>query len=325
MSGCPFHRDATTSGSSGPHGYSTAQPAAAPVQAAPPLATPQAIAEDDLQCPVCLRLLHEPTALPCGHSFCGPCLRTAEAEGRLDCCAVCRAGLPEGVLRLLRPNVLLAALIEKFLPEAAAARKAEAVEDHEEDRRRHTMVRQVALRLALQGRRGAVTVQMAETSRCPFHAGARVPVNFYVARVTIAFPPGWVREEASHWDVDSTSAEWVVESYAQDDVAVPDGSVKPGVPVRLQGLQSAPELNDTEGTCGQLDPESGRWRVYVRGGQAKSVREENMAPMRELQTIVVTLHFQPRFQIPPAHALLPLRHGERKHVDAEIDSRILHH
>jgi Zinc finger, C3HC4 type (RING finger) len=48
--------------------------------------------DGDLDCPLCLRLLHKPTTTPCGHSFCRNCLlQAARFQAR---CPLCRAELP---------------------------------------------------------------------------------------------------------------------------------------------------------------------------------------------------------------------------------------
>ena len=47
---------------------------------------------DDLVCPVCLDLLHEPFQVdPCGHVFCEPCLRRLGQKNPMNCtCPLCR-------------------------------------------------------------------------------------------------------------------------------------------------------------------------------------------------------------------------------------------
>ena len=47
---------------------------------------------DDLICPVCLDLLHEPFQVdPCGHIFCEPCLRRLGQKNPMNCtCPLCR-------------------------------------------------------------------------------------------------------------------------------------------------------------------------------------------------------------------------------------------
>ena len=47
---------------------------------------------DDLVCPVCLDLLHEPFQVdPCGHVFCEPCLRRLGQKNPMNCsCPMCR-------------------------------------------------------------------------------------------------------------------------------------------------------------------------------------------------------------------------------------------
>ena len=47
---------------------------------------------DDVICPVCLDLLHEPFQVePCGHIFCEPCLRRLGQKNPMNCsCPLCR-------------------------------------------------------------------------------------------------------------------------------------------------------------------------------------------------------------------------------------------
>lgn len=330
MSGCPFHR-------SGGYPAPPTAPASAPAPQVPHLRSSAAslpVTEDDLQCPVCLRVLFEPLSLACGHSFCGPCLRGAELQGRASTCPCCRADLPPDVLGALRPNVLLAALIEKFLPEAAARRRMEAVEEQEEDRRRHCITRQVSLEVSLQdgrGRRTApqVLVRMAGVSRCPMHAGSAVPIGFYVARAAAVFPGGWSPEEARAVPASSSESSFVLRSVLGAGVA--DGSAAaqprlgPGMPARLSGLVGDPSLNDLVGTCLQEIPDRGRWEVSVRDGEVKSIKNDNLVAVSAQEVCVdITLNFQPRFQISPASSALPLIHGVQKLIDVEIDGRLVH-
>ena len=47
---------------------------------------------EDVICPVCLDLLHEPFQVePCGHIFCEPCLRRLGQKNPMNCsCPLCR-------------------------------------------------------------------------------------------------------------------------------------------------------------------------------------------------------------------------------------------
>lgn len=66
----------------------------------------------ELECSVCLQLLHEPASLPCGHSFCLSCVRRSLSSNRS--CPLCRRACYGAVqtnlalthaLRMLYPNV----------------------------------------------------------------------------------------------------------------------------------------------------------------------------------------------------------------------------
>jgi len=66
---------------------------------------------DDLLCPVCLDLLHEPFQVdPCGHVFCEPCLRRLGQKNPMNCsCPLCRTKIgfckhKSGLAREIREN-----------------------------------------------------------------------------------------------------------------------------------------------------------------------------------------------------------------------------
>ena len=46
------------------------------------------------RCLICLEPPHEPTVLPCGHSFCTGCVSELRGKGVSDSCPACRAPLP---------------------------------------------------------------------------------------------------------------------------------------------------------------------------------------------------------------------------------------
>ncbi len=78
----------------------------------------------DFECPCCMRLLHEPTTTPCGHSFCRPCL-AASLEHRSKC-PLCRA--PLHAASRLSVTTDLARLLAAAFPSESAARAAEEAE-----------------------------------------------------------------------------------------------------------------------------------------------------------------------------------------------------
>ena len=74
-------------------------------------------------CSICLRLMHEPATLPCGHSFCKTCLRTC-LEHSL-CCPTCRMDVPSEMAEP-QVNIALSEALEQLNPTEATARREEA-------------------------------------------------------------------------------------------------------------------------------------------------------------------------------------------------------
>lgn len=68
-------------------------------------------ASAELDCPGCNRFIAEPVTVACGHSYCRSCLQQAF----LSKCKACHEEI--GAKHLLRANVLLCGLIEKWFPE----------------------------------------------------------------------------------------------------------------------------------------------------------------------------------------------------------------
>ena len=52
------------------------------------------------RCLVCLEPPHEPTRLPCGHTFCTGCVSELRKKGVSQACPLCRAPLPPGPKKL---------------------------------------------------------------------------------------------------------------------------------------------------------------------------------------------------------------------------------
>lgn len=69
------------------------------------------LVDGELDCPGCNRLISEPVTVPCGHSYCRSCLE----ETFLSKCKKCHEEL--GEKHLLRANVLLGGLLEKWFPD----------------------------------------------------------------------------------------------------------------------------------------------------------------------------------------------------------------
>ncbi|CAE8696823.1 unnamed protein product, partial [Polarella glacialis] len=82
----------------------------------------------ELQCHICLETVVLPEAAPCGHLFCGPCLRTWLC--RSSSCPACKAPVPLGNgcgLRLVGIGPAARALEEARAPGAYGAREREAL------------------------------------------------------------------------------------------------------------------------------------------------------------------------------------------------------
>lgn len=74
------------------------------------------------ECSVCLRLLHEPATLPCGHSFCRRCLiQCLDHDLR---CPSCRVDVPVEAANC-QVNVTLAEALQMLFPSEAAERTTE--------------------------------------------------------------------------------------------------------------------------------------------------------------------------------------------------------
>ncbi|KAM7067299.1 E3 ubiquitin-protein ligase TRIM65 isoform 2-T2 [Molossus nigricans] len=74
--------------------------------------------EDKLTCAICLALYRDPVTLPCGHNFCGACIRDWWGPGE-KACPECRASFPDGAE--LRRNVTLSSVLEVVRAERGPA------------------------------------------------------------------------------------------------------------------------------------------------------------------------------------------------------------
>uniref|UniRef100_A0A8C7X1R7 RING-type domain-containing protein n=1 Tax=Oryzias sinensis TaxID=183150 RepID=A0A8C7X1R7_9TELE len=75
---------------------------------------------EDLNCPLCLSLFNSAVVLPCGHSFCSPCI--TEALGSQQQCPLCRSAVAAGEAKCLPANLILKSLVEKAQREEQAAK-----------------------------------------------------------------------------------------------------------------------------------------------------------------------------------------------------------
>lgn len=77
----------------------------------------------ELECQICVQLLHNPVTSSCGHTFCQTCL--ARAYDHSDKCPLCRADFPSFTYFQSQPiNATLRSLILALFPDLAAERLA---------------------------------------------------------------------------------------------------------------------------------------------------------------------------------------------------------
>lgn len=110
---------------------STKAEAVSPPPPISPNANPdEKVEEQDFECGLCLSLLCDPISIPCGHTFCQPCLVSTLERSKKQC-PTCRSPCHVDAERL-PVNVLLANLIRKLFPAEYAKRKAIADEEKKE-------------------------------------------------------------------------------------------------------------------------------------------------------------------------------------------------
>ena len=78
------------------------------------------------ECSICLRFLHEPASLSCGHSFCRACICQCLTHSLR--CPTCRVEVPAESADP-QINLALADALEQLKPEEVAKRRAEAAEE----------------------------------------------------------------------------------------------------------------------------------------------------------------------------------------------------
>jgi len=66
---------------------------------------------EELECPICMELVHRPVTLPCGHTFCERCKVSSEQAGN-TVCAVCRA--PFDPASRIRLNTKIEAICDRL-------------------------------------------------------------------------------------------------------------------------------------------------------------------------------------------------------------------
>ncbi|XP_062855931.1 LON peptidase N-terminal domain and RING finger protein 1 [Trichomycterus rosablanca] len=76
----------------------------------------------DFECPLCIRVFHEPVTTPCGHTFCKTCIeRSLDHNLR---CPLCKQPLEEYLKnRKYNPTVLLQDIMSRLFPQLLAERK----------------------------------------------------------------------------------------------------------------------------------------------------------------------------------------------------------
>eukprot|EP00163_Fabomonas_tropica_P009563 TRINITY_DN19381_c0_g1_i1.p1 TRINITY_DN19381_c0_g1~~TRINITY_DN19381_c0_g1_i1.p1 ORF type:complete len:268 (-),score=10.63 TRINITY_DN19381_c0_g1_i1:251-1054(-) len=81
---------------------------------------------EDLRCSICLDVLFDPVSLPCGHTFCQPCVhRPHNSKWHLiDTCPLCRQEV--SLVGPVNVNVILRDLVKSRFPKQYGARQAAA-------------------------------------------------------------------------------------------------------------------------------------------------------------------------------------------------------
>ncbi|KAL0482332.1 hypothetical protein AKO1_012955 [Acrasis kona] len=86
------------------------------------------IKADNFNCIVCLKLIVEPVALPCSHSFCKTCMENVLKQPR-RICPLCRSDVSFLNAEDLRPNAMLKELLTIVFKDEYAERVAEIEEE----------------------------------------------------------------------------------------------------------------------------------------------------------------------------------------------------
>lgn len=84
--------------------------------------------------------------------------------------------------------------------------------------------------------------------------------------------------------LDSSTGRWHIQLPSGETKALKKDNLQgiaarqlsPGLPVRVHGLEKAPQLNGQEGVCKQWDATGGRWQVSLQSGELKSLKLENL-------------------------------------------------
>lgn len=93
-------------------------------------------------CPVCQLLLRNPVTLPCGHSYCKPCLgKTLPSR-----CQICRERLNPTDVRPPRANVILCSALEKCFDSECISRLKNKLQEYIRDKQ-YTQVLQITKKL----------------------------------------------------------------------------------------------------------------------------------------------------------------------------------
>merc|ERR1712218_177720 len=72
-----------------------------------------------LDCPICYKLLNEPTSTPCGHTFCRNCLARVLDTDTASGCPLCRSSL-HGSIGFYAPCHALQHIVKALFPEENA-------------------------------------------------------------------------------------------------------------------------------------------------------------------------------------------------------------
>lgn len=90
--------------------------------------------EEDLTCPLCLKILYVPVSTSCGHTYCKSCIKRSFQSNKS--CPICRVALASPLN--LTPTFILQTIIEKKYPEETKKRQQEDIVEEKQRKQKST-------------------------------------------------------------------------------------------------------------------------------------------------------------------------------------------